>query len=106
MFVDIAPNAVPLTKDDRFYAPIVAAARDGDGSLVGAALTCRSQLAAGTVAVGGQLGDPMNLRPVLDKHSELDLISVEPSVRMGGVATDLLGYLERALISGSSQLGV
>ncbi|WP_175008135.1 GNAT family N-acetyltransferase [Cellulosimicrobium sp. TH-20] len=91
-FNDIAPNAVPRTADDALYRPIVAQVRDGD-TLLGAALTCRPQMAAG-LAMASQLGHAVG---DLDAVSELDLMAVSPAARRRGVGTDLVRYLERSL---------
>ena len=47
-FDDIDPNAVPMTVHDDLYAPLVVQFRDENSRrLLGAALTCRAQVAAG-----------------------------------------------------------
>ena len=83
IFGDIAPNAVPVTAHDYLYNPLVLQFRDdATQHLVGAALTCRAQVAAGSVLItasGGQLPPAEDCTPVLDKHSELDLIGVVPT---------------------------
>ena len=50
IFDDIAPNAVPMTAHDYMYNPLVLQFRDDTTQqLVGATLTCRAQVAAGSV---------------------------------------------------------
>lgn len=101
VFSDIAPNAVPMTHDDWIYRPVVAQYRDEEtGQLLGAALTCRSQLAAGSVTMakmGAALPPQMDYTSVLDKHSELDLMAVRADARGRGIGGQLLAYLEDRL---------
>lgn len=98
-FSDIAPNAVPMTDMDSMYAPLVAQYSDSDsGALLGAALTCRAQLPVGSMTLPPDAMPPgMNYAPVLDKHSELDLMAVVPTARGRGIGTMLLSYLEHQL---------
>ncbi|MFF8407585.1 hypothetical protein ACF06P_38880 [Streptomyces sp. NPDC015684] len=81
-FHDIAPTAVPKVKHDPLYAPLVLCYRDpGTGELAGAALTCRSQ-----VAVSMTMMRRPEYAPVMDLHSELDLMAVvEDRLRQRGV---------------------
>jgi hypothetical protein len=87
IFDDIAPNAVPMTAHDYMYNPLILQFRDdATQQLVGAALTCRAQVAAGSVLLtngGAQLPPARDYTAVLDKHSELDLIGVAPEARTG-----------------------
>ena len=97
-FSNIDPNAVPMTEHDYLYAPIVAQYHDPDsGRLIAAALTCRAQVA--TMAIlAQQRGLPDGgYIPVLDKHSELDLICVDPRFRGQGIGKRLIDYLEQRL---------
>lgn len=100
-FDDIDPDAVPMTRYDDIYAPIVVADRDSSGVILGAALTCRSQVAASPLAakLRGLPAGPSDYTTVLSKHSELDLMSVVPEQRGQGVGSRLLKYLQRELIS-------
>ncbi|GMA22269.1 hypothetical protein GCM10025864_44950 [Luteimicrobium album] len=91
----IAPNAVPAPEHDYLYAPVIAQARDEDGHLLGAALSCRAQVAAGSAILGSR-GPYAN---VLDKHSELDLLAVEPNARGRGIGGALVHHLETRLAS-------
>lgn len=51
-FDDIDPNAVPMTVHDDLYAPLVVQFRDENSrQLLGAALTCCAQVAAGCVVM-------------------------------------------------------
>lgn len=96
-FVDISPSAVPMTSADHLYAPIVAQYVDDAGRLVGAALTCRAQVAV-TTATAAAMGLPdTGYRSVLDKHSELDLMAVLPDARGQGIGGRLVAYLEDRL---------
>lgn len=101
-FDNIDLQAVPPTRYDDLYEPLVAVYRDdSDGSIVGAALTCRSQAAVGWL-VAQRRGLPQrfsDFSSVLGKHSELDLISVLPSARNHGVGSKLVNYLEQQLQS-------
>lgn len=90
-FVDIAENAVPMPDVDRLYAPMIAQVRDESGALVGAALTCRPQKAAG-----------MALMPGFDVSradlvSELDLMTVRPDRRGQGIGRRMLDFIEPRL---------
>lgn len=103
IFDDIAPNAVPMTAHDYLYKPLVLQFRDDTTQqLVGAALTCRAQVAAGSILImkgGAQLPPADDYTAVLDKHSELDLIGVAPEARNQGIASQMLAYLEAQLTS-------
>jgi GNAT superfamily N-acetyltransferase len=94
----IAPNAVPMSASDGMYSPVIMRAVDDDGHLVGAALSCRAQVAAMASALRGRtlprLGD---FGPVLDAHSELDLLAVAPEVRCQGIGSSLLSAVEGRL---------
>lgn len=105
-FDDIDPNAVPMSRYDGIYAPIVIADRDSSGEILGAALTCRSQVAAAPLAakLRGLPSMPSDYTTVLSKHSELDLISVVQEQRGRGVGSRLLKYLQRELSSRSVQV--
>jgi GNAT superfamily N-acetyltransferase len=98
IFDDIALNAVPMTAHDYLYNPLVLQFRDdATKHLVGAALTCRAQVAAGSVLItasGGQLPPAKDYTLVLDKHSELDLIGVVPEARNRGIGSQMLAWLE------------
>ncbi|SKR67533.1 Uncharacterised protein [Mycobacteroides abscessus subsp. abscessus] len=80
IFDDIDSNAVPMTAHDDLYRPLIVQYRDNaSGQLVGAALTCRAQVAAGSALMvkrGGQLPTANDFTAVLDRHSELDLMGV------------------------------
>lgn len=99
----IAPNAVPSLENDNFYRPLVPWLRDDTGTVIGAALTCRSQFAAGAamLARSGARIPPEAIRylPVLDKHSELDLLAVRPDHRGNGLGSQLLHWMESRLRS-------
>ena len=103
IFDDIAPNAVPMTAHDYMYNPLVLQFRDDTTQqLVGAALTCRAQVAAGSVLFsnsGQQLPPARDYTAVLDKHSELDLIGVALEARNQGIGSQMLTYLETRLAS-------
>lgn len=98
-FNDIAPDAVPMSRYDDIYAPIVIADRNSSGEILGAALSCRSQVAAAPLAakLRGVSSMRSDYTPVLSKHSELDLISVIPEQRGQGVGSRLIKYLQREL---------
>jgi GNAT superfamily N-acetyltransferase len=96
-FAGIGPTAVPMTKDDDSYAPIVAKYLDDQGKLIGAALTCRAPLAVTTVTAAAMGLPETGYRSVLDKHSELDLMAVVPDARGKGVGGELVQYLEARL---------
>lgn len=101
VFDDIDPNAVPMTDMDPLYSPIVAQYRDPvTGRLLGAALTCRAQVAVGSLLLSraGMSPPPeQDYTSVLDRHSELDLMAVLPEARGRGVGGQLLDYLEEEL---------
>lgn len=101
VFNDIEPNAVPMTEMDTLYAPLVAQYRDQQtGRLLGAALTCRAQVAVGSLMMarmGRQLSPEHDYTSVLDKHSQLDLMAVLPEARSHGIGGHLISYLEGAL---------
>jgi GNAT superfamily N-acetyltransferase len=103
-FNDIEAQAVPMTRYDDLYDPLVIAFRDhATDATLGAALTCRSQIAVGTLAAqrrGRRVPPTFDYTSVLAKHSELDLISVIiPSARNRGIGSEVLNYLERELQS-------
>lgn len=95
---DISPTAVPAVEHDPLYAPTVAQFRDpATGRLVGAALACRAQVAAGAV-LRMRAGRPTyGMERVLDRHRELDLMAVTPEFRGRGVGSHLLAYLDERL---------
>ncbi|NEN76778.1 GNAT family N-acetyltransferase [Nocardioides zeae] len=98
VFVDIEPNAVPVVEHDYLYAPLIAQVRNGSGRLIAAAMTCRTQIAAGSVmAQRAGLPDRFNVLPVLDAHSELDLLAVDDDFRGQGLGSSLLRFLEDEL---------
>lgn len=101
IFDDIDSNAVPMTTHDDLYRPLVVQYRDNaSGQLVGAALTCRAQVAAGSALMvkrGGQLPTANDFTAVLDRHSELDLMGVAPAARNQGIGAQMLTYLEKRL---------
>ncbi|MEB3020385.1 GNAT family N-acetyltransferase [[Mycobacterium] crassicus] len=103
IFDDIAPNAVPMTAHDDLYKPLVIQFRsDTTQQLLGAALSCRAQVAAGSALMaksGAQLPSENDYAPVLDKHSELDLIGVRPEAREQGIGSQMLAFLETTLAS-------
>ena len=102
-FDDIDSQAVPLSCYDDLYDPVVAVYRaNADGPILGAALTCRSQVAVGSVVAqrrGLALPASSDFTSVLGKHSELDLISVLPCARNRGIGSQLMSYLEQQLQS-------
>ncbi|MBO9523516.1 MAG: GNAT family N-acetyltransferase [Nocardioidaceae bacterium] len=92
----IAQTAVPATAMDSAYAPLVAAIRSEENTIVAAALTCRAQVAAGASMTG--IGRQM-FGTALDKHSELDLLAVAPQARGAGLGTALVNDLQGELVS-------
>lgn len=93
MFRGIAPAAVPKVKHDPLYAPLVLCYHDpGTGELAGAALTCRSQ-----VAVSMTMMRRPEYAPVMDRHSELDLIAVVPAFQGRGIGGELIRAMEDRL---------
>jgi len=100
---DIAPNAVPKLQDDDLFKPLVPWVRNESGDIVAAALTCRSQVAAGAAALerrGGPIPTAAGrYLPVLDKHNELDLLAVRPDHRGEGLGSRLLTWMENHLQS-------
>lgn len=96
---DIAPDALPNLRDDDLYRPLVPWIRDDTGGVIAAALTCRNRYAARAVEILRR-GDPMppqalKFLPVLDKHSELDLLAVRPDHRGQGLGASLVRWMER-----------
>lgn len=92
----IAPNAVPGVAMDRMYRPVVALAHDASGTLVGAALTCLPQVAAG-IGMLPAAQRPRAFDRTLDKVSELDLVGVHPTAQGAGVGAALVQFLEAEL---------
>ena len=98
---DIAPDALPNLGDDDLYRPLVPWIRDDSGGVIAAALTCRNRYAAGAAAILRR-GDPMppqavKFLPVLDKHSELDLLAVRPDRRGQGLGASLVRWMAQRL---------
>jgi len=101
-FRDIAPDAVPFTREGhQSYGAMVAQAVDSDGRLQGAAMTCRAQIAVTALMLKG---DPLGYAPVIDKHRELDLIAVQPDFRASGVGSRLVSFLEEHLVAAGVEL--
>lgn len=98
-FDDIDPNAVPMSRYDDLYAPIIIADRNSDGEILGAALTCRSQIAVAPLVakLRGLPAPPSDYTSVLSRHSELDLLSVMSERRGEGIGNRLVKYLEKDL---------
>lgn len=95
---DIAPTAVPMSKFDGMYAPVIMKAIDDDGALIGAVLSCRAQIAAAaSLAPEQALPGMPSYGPVMDTHSELDLLAVAPDARGRGVGSALLSAVEDRL---------
>jgi GNAT superfamily N-acetyltransferase len=98
---DVASNAVPSLENEDLYRPLVPWVRDGSGGIVAAALSCRTQvaaLAATTARRGGPIPPVLQqYLPVLDKHSELDLLVVRPDHRGEGLGSQLLTWMEDRL---------
>lgn len=97
----IADDAVPLLRMDEVFAPIVAFITDDDGKIIAAALTCRAQIAA-AMLMNARMGLPHptgrpDYAPVMDKHSELDLIAVSQDHAGEGLGTALIDFLEVTL---------
>ncbi len=94
----IADDAVPMSASDGMYAPVVVRAVGDDGRIIGAALSCRAQVAATASMLPGRalpgLGD---FGPVMDVHSELDLLAVAPEARGQGVGSALVSAVEARL---------
>lgn len=90
----IAPDAVPRTSwgQQNFDVTVAQFLNDQD-ELVGAALTCRAQVAVSSM----MMGDPLGVAPVLDRHSELDLIAVRPEARGQGIGSAMIDFLEQGL---------
>lgn len=93
----IASDAVPMTRLDELYSPLVAQARDDKtGELLGAALTCRPQVAAGAIRLREHVR-PAGLTKAMNRISELDLMAVRPDARGHGLGTQMIQMLEREL---------
>lgn len=98
IFVDIEDNAVPRVEHDYLYAPLVPLIRDKGGQVIAAAMTCRTQLAAAAImAKKAGLPDKFGILPLLDKHSELDLLAVDRDHRGQEYGSSLVTYLEEHL---------
>jgi GNAT superfamily N-acetyltransferase len=98
VFNGIEPNAVPVVEHDYLYAPLIAQIRDESGGLIAAAMTCRTQVAAGAImASRAGLPDRFNVMPVIDAHSELDLLAVDDAHRGQGLGSGLVRFLEDEL---------
>ncbi|MFO6453399.1 MULTISPECIES: GNAT family N-acetyltransferase [unclassified Aeromicrobium] len=100
VFVGIEDNAVPVIEHDYLYAALVPQIHDETGRLLAAAMSCRTQIAAGAImASRAGLPDAHGVLPLIDKHSELDLVTVDPTHRNQGLGSKLLRYLEAELAS-------
>jgi GNAT superfamily N-acetyltransferase len=98
VFTDIESNAVPVVEHDCLYAPLIAQIRDEWGRLIAAAMTCRTQVAAGSIMANrAGLPDRFNVMPVIDAHSELDLLAVDDDHRGQGLGSVLIRFLEDEL---------
>ena len=94
----IVPTAVPMSQFDGMYTPVIVRAVDDDGRLIGAALSCRAQVAAMASMMPGQtLPGSDDFGPVMDSHSELDLLAVAPDAQGQGVGSALLSAVEARL---------
>lgn len=92
----IAPDAVPRTSwGQKNFDVTVAQYMNDEDELVGAALTCRAQVAVSSM----MMGDPLGYAPVLDRHSELDLIAVRPEARGQGIGSAMIDFLEQRLVA-------
>jgi GNAT superfamily N-acetyltransferase len=98
-FADIAPTAVPMPDMDHAYQPLIAQVRDDDtGTLLGAALTCRPQTAAGVAMLPEHMRPP-GISKAIDRVSELDLMAVRPDHQKQGLGEQMIRYLEPLLIA-------
>lgn len=98
VFDGIEPNAVPVAEHDYLYTPLIPYIRDESGRLLAAAMTCRTQIAAGAIMTSrAGLPDRFNVMPVVDAHSELDLLAVDPTYRGHGLGSRLIRFLEDEL---------
>jgi GNAT superfamily N-acetyltransferase len=92
-FNGIDPTAVPRIEYDTLYAPLIVRCHDSEtGRLIGAALTCRAQ-----VAVDAKLIGRGEYNTVLDKHSQLDLMCVVPEHQGRGIGSGLVCAIEDRL---------
>lgn len=97
-FHDIDPAAVPMSKSDHLYAPLILRLTDEEtGALAGAALTCRAQLVAALSMSRLRLPGMPDVDKIKDKHSELDLMAVRPEYRGRGFGTALVEAMEQRL---------
>ncbi|ASO21665.1 GNAT superfamily N-acetyltransferase [Actinoalloteichus hoggarensis] len=96
-----APDTVPMTELDELYAPVVLRYHDPEtGRLLGAALSCRAQIAVGgalQLMAGKRLPRELDFGPVLDRHSQLQRLAVLPEARGQGIGGLLLTDLSRRL---------
>lgn len=96
---DIAPTAVPMSDLDAVYASVIVRAVDNAGVLIGAALSCRAQIAAAAMKAPGQaLPGLGRYGQVMDTHSELDLLAVAVDSRGQGVGSALLAAVQDRLL--------
>ncbi|APU16433.1 MULTISPECIES: GNAT family N-acetyltransferase [Actinoalloteichus] len=90
----VEPTAVPMTELDELYAPLVLQYHDPEtGRLLGAALSCRAQIAVGSalrLMSGQRMPRELDFGPVLDRHSQLQLLAVVPEARGQGIGGRLL----------------
>ena len=99
IFVHIEENAVPAVEHHSLYSALIPQIHDQDGRLIAAAMACRTQIAASAVlSTRAGLPDPFVLLPLLDKHSELDLLAVDGAHRGRGFGTSLVEYLDAELV--------
>ncbi|MEG9224633.1 GNAT family N-acetyltransferase [Aeromicrobium sp. Sec7.5] len=98
VFEGISDDAVPRVEHDDLYAPLLPLIRDAEGSLLAAAMSCRTELASAAIMASriGR-GDPFGVIGLLDKHSELDLVAVQPSARGRGYGSRLIQWLDSEL---------
>lgn len=98
VFEGISEDAVPRVEHDYLYAPLLPLIRNAEGSLLAAAMSCRTEVAAAAImAHRGGHGDPLGMLSLLDKHSELDLVAVQPSARGRGYGSRLVQWLDSEL---------
>lgn len=98
-FQDLLPDAVPSVELEHVFRPLVAQIRDDNGRLLAAAMTARAYRAAIPLLMPGVPMPGPDMTSVLDAHSELDLIAVDPAMRTQGMGSALIRFLQPVLVA-------
>jgi ribosomal protein S18 acetylase RimI-like enzyme len=100
----VSPGAVPATKDDGLYAPIVLQAKTADDTLAGALLSSRAPMAVDYFTALAQGMEPVDYEQELDRVANLDLVAVAPEFRRLGLGSRLLAEAEGRLSNAGTKI--